>query len=384
MLAGVLALAATSALACDSRRDPDEAVPPVTIAAVYSLSGPQAALDDPAAAGARLAVAEANAAGGVLGRPVVLAVEDARSTAAGAAAATRRVLAEHRDAVAVVGLSDTDLVLAAAPEAAAAGRLFLTSGATSPRLPAQAHGEVFLACFGDNVQAAAAAEWVHGDRGATTAAILYDTSSSYTTLLQGYFATRFEQLGGRVLAVRGYAPANLESAVDSVPEADVVFFAAMPEDVGAGAARLRAKGFGGPILGGDSYDADAPWREHPELTGVFFTTHAFLGAEATQPRVVAFREAYAAANRGAGPDAFAALGYDAVRLLLAAVEAAGSVDPGAVRRALAGIDGFAGVTGSLGFPEDARVPVKSVVVLEGHGGGRRLVRELAPQQVPPP
>ena len=379
-----MVLLAVLAAGCDGRRDPEEAIPPVTVAAVFSLSGPQAALDGPAAAGARLAVAQANAAGGVLGRPVALAVEDARSTASGAAEATRRVLEANPDAVAVVGLSDTDLVLAAAPEAAAAGRLFLTSGATSPRLPSQAHGEVFLACFGDNVQAAAAAEWARGDREAASAAILYDASSSYATLLQGYFATRFEQLGGRVLAVRAYSPAGLAAAVDSVPDADVVFFAAMPEQVGPGATRLRANGYTGPILGGDSYDSDALWREHSGLTGVFFTTHAYLGAEVAEPRVVAFREAFAAANGGEQPDAFAALGYDAVRLLLAAVEGAGSADPDAVRRALAGVDGFAGVTGTLAYPEDARIPVKSVVVLEGHEGGRRFVRELAPQQVPPP
>ncbi|MEZ4678407.1 MAG: hypothetical protein R2932_29740 [Caldilineaceae bacterium] len=46
-----------------------------------------------------------------------------------------------------------------APAAAAAQRLFLTSGATSPQLPAQVPDYLYLACFGDNVQAAAAAEW---------------------------------------------------------------------------------------------------------------------------------------------------------------------------------------------------------------------------------
>ena len=379
-----LAALAVGAGGCDAARDPEDALPPVRIGAVYNLTGSQAALDVPAARGAQLAADEANRAGGVGGRAVELLVEDGRSDAGGVADAARRLLDRHSDLVALVGLSDTDMVLAAAPVAARAGLLFLTSGATSPRLPSQAAGDVFLAGFGDNVQAAAAAEWAHGDRGARTAAILYDASSSYTTLLQGYFAQRFEQLGGRVVAVRGYAPADLLAAIDSAPSADVVFFAAMPEQVGPGATRLRRGGFDGPILGGDSYDSDAVWREHPELAGVFFTTHAFLGADDADPRAAAFRGAYAAAHGGATPDAFAGLGYDTVKLLLAAVADAGSVEPAAVRDALAAVRGFVGVTGTLAYPEGGRVPVKSVVVLEGHRGERRLVRSLAPTQVPAP
>jgi branched-chain amino acid transport system substrate-binding protein len=384
-LAAAALLAAGAAAGCELQRDPEEvAAPPVSLGAVYNLSGPQAALDGPAARGAQLAVAQANAAGGVLGRTVELALEDGRSTRHGVAEAARRLLERHSDVAALLGLSDTDMVLAAAPVAARAGRLFLTSGATSPRLPSQAAGDVFLACFGDNVQAAAAAEWAHGEREARTAAILYDSTSSYTALLQGYFATRFEQLGGRVVAVRGFAPDDLDPAIDSVPMADVVFLAAMPEQVGRGAARLRDRGFAGPILGGDSYDADAVWEEHPELSGVFFTTHGYLGADNPNPRVAAFRAAYAAAYDGAEPDAFAALGHDAVRLLLAALTGAGSDDPQAVTRALAGIERFEGLTGTLAYAEGSRVPAKSVFVLEGGGGRRRLVTEVTPRQVPAP
>jgi branched-chain amino acid transport system substrate-binding protein len=376
---------ALAAVACDTGRDPEEPLelPAIRLGAVYNLTGAQAVLDGPAAAGSRLAVAEANRGGGVIGRQVELEIADGRSSATGVAEATGRLVADHPDVAALLGLSDTDMVLAAAPAAARAGRLFLTAGATSPRLPAQAPGDVFLACFGDNVQAAAAAEWAHGGLAARTVAILYDASSSYTTLLQGYFATRFEQLGGRVLAVRGYAPAEMEAAIDSAPPADVVFFAAMPEQVGPGARRLRAKGFAGPILGGDSYDSDVVWQAHPELEGVFFTSHVYLGDDAPGEAVATFRAAFAAANAGAEPDAFAALGYDAARLLLAAVERADSVEPAAVRDALAEIRSFSGVTGTLSYPEGSRVPVKSVVVVEAFRGERRLVRELAPRQVPP-
>jgi branched-chain amino acid transport system substrate-binding protein len=138
---------------------------PVSLGAIYDLSGAQGELDRPSSRGALLAVKEANRSGGVLGRPVRMVPEDGQSQPPIAAARTAKLLRDFPRTAALFGLSDTDMVLAAAPVAAAQGRVFLTSGATSPRLPAEVPEFLYLACFGDNVQAAAAAEWAYGELG---------------------------------------------------------------------------------------------------------------------------------------------------------------------------------------------------------------------------
>jgi len=125
---------------------------PIVLGALYSLSGGQAALDVPSSRGVRLAVDETNRAGGVLGRPVQIVVGDAGSAPGITANRSADILNRHPSATALLGLSDTDLVLAAAPVAAGQGRLFLTSGATSPKLPDRIPGYLFLACFGDQGQ----------------------------------------------------------------------------------------------------------------------------------------------------------------------------------------------------------------------------------------
>ena len=106
---------------------------PIVLGAIYSLNGGQAALDVPSSQGARLAVDEINRAGGVLGHPVQLVLEDAGSAPGSAADRSAEILKRYPSTIALLGLSDTDLVLAAAPVAARRGRLFLTSGATSLR-----------------------------------------------------------------------------------------------------------------------------------------------------------------------------------------------------------------------------------------------------------
>jgi len=358
---------------------------PVEIGALYNLSGSQAELDIMSSNGALLAVNQMNRKGGVLGRPVRLVMADGESKPTVIAKKTVELLEKNPSVSALMGLSDTDMVMASAPVAARNRRLFLTSGATSPQLPLKVPEYLFLACFGDNVQAAAGAEWAYQHLSVRTAAILFNSSQSYTRLLQGYFQTRFQELGGRVVSVESYTPDTMSQSIKRLPKAvDLIFFSAMPEDAPKGVELLRQMGFSAPILGGDGFDSEDLWQKHRELDNVFFTTHAYLGPDNPDPQVADFRKAYVRAYPGSTPDAFAALGYDTARLIMAAVADAGSSDPDDVRRALSGTRGFQGVTGIISYPAGSRIPSKSVTILQIERGQRRMVRQLLPARVPSP
>ena len=154
---------------------------PVKIGAIYNLTGAQASLDGPSANGAKLAVKEINEAGGVLGRPLEMVLYDGKTDAATIGTAATQAL-ESDKVVAMLGFSDTDQVLAAAPIAAKGGVMFVTSGATSPKLPDQVPDYLYMACFGDNVQAAAGAEYGVNTLKAKTAYLLVDKGMEYTLL----------------------------------------------------------------------------------------------------------------------------------------------------------------------------------------------------------
>jgi branched-chain amino acid transport system substrate-binding protein len=370
------------AISCFGARAP-AADRPVVIGALYNLTGGQQDLDIPSSRGANLAV-EANKKGGVLGRPVKLVLRDGQTRPQVIARATARLFKQEPTLAGLIGLSDTDMVLAAARVAAKHKRVFLTSGATSPRLPRQVPRYLFLACFGDNVQAAAGAEFAVNTLKARTAVVLYKKNSTYAKLLHGYFQTRFKELGGRVLTVRAYTLADIASKAKGLPKADVVYFAAQPDDVLAGVAALRGAGVVAPILGGDGLDIGAAWQQAPHADDIYFTTHAYLGADNPDPRVRAFRAAYAKAYPGRQPDAFSALGYDTARLLMAAIASAGSTDPQAVRKALAATHDFAGVTGTIGYRDGSRIPAKSVSVIAVKGGRQALADGVLPEKIPAP
>ena len=138
---------------------------------------------------------------------------------------------------------------------------------------------------------------------------------------------------------------------------------------------LRAAGFSVPILGGDGFDSSGAWISATRVSDVYFTTHVYLGADAADQQVQSFREAYAAANPGSSDSAFAALGYDAARLIAEAIRQGGSAEPSDVLASLSAIRDFDGVTGMISYDDETRIPRKSVSIIEVNGGSFRLVRE---------
>ena len=117
-----------------------------------------------------------------------------------------------------------------------------------------------------------------------------------------------------------------------------------------------------PILAGDGFASPTliELAGAENVNDVYFTNH--FSSESEEPVVVEFMAAYEE-KFGSEPDAFAALGYDAAKLLIDAVERAGSTDPEAVKDAIAATTEFAGVTGTFAIDENHN-PVKSATILE--------------------
>jgi ABC-type branched-subunit amino acid transport system substrate-binding protein len=239
---------------------------PVRLGAVYGLTGDWSPFDVPSTRGAQLFVKHANARGGVLGRPLALVVRDTEGKIDKAAEAIGSLVAEYPDMPAIFGLSESDPVIAAAKLAATDRRIFVTSGATSPKLPSQVPTWLFLACFGDNVQAAAAAEYAYDKLNARSASVAYDDSHTYTRLLQGYFIDSFKALGGEIRSVVKLAGAeDLANATGDLAPADIVFLAAeTPPEAYAGVQTLRGHEAASGLA---DQDDDALYRLRPGPAG---------------------------------------------------------------------------------------------------------------------
>jgi branched-chain amino acid transport system substrate-binding protein len=361
---------------------------PIKIGGGFALTGDESALDLPAANGAKLAAKEINAAGGVLGRQIDLIIHDSQYKMDVTAQIAKQFVEEDK-VVAVIGFTDTDSVLAAGPTIQGAGLPFITAGATSPKIPTQVGDKMFLACFGDNVQAAVGAEYGFKNYG-KNAYLLWDKGVEYTTLLGDYFKKRYTEMGGTIVLEDQYDDEATDfsaqiAKIKALPtQPDFYFISAMPYNVGPVVKQFRDAGLSGPIIGGDGYDTpDLVSVAGPAAENVLFTTHALMDAQGGTEAIKKFIADY---NKEYGHDpenAFAALGYDTMKLMADAIQRAGSADPAAITKAIKETKNFPGITGSISYG-DTNVPQKGVTVIAIKDGKFTLGAELVPEQVPAP
>jgi len=367
----------------DQQQTPAEDV--IKIGAIYNVTGAQASLDGPSLKGFELAAKEINAAGGVLGKQIkVVSIDGKTDQTASTNAASK--LADVEKVVAMAGFSDSNYALAAGPIAQNAGIPFVTSGATLPSLPDQVGDYFFLAAFGDDAQAYAAADYAIEALGAKTAYVLKDTAMDFTMNLAAFFEERFKEKNGENAIVledtfktgdQDYS-AQITRLKALKEQPDLLFISSGPSDCGPIVKQIRAAGINTPIISGDGFDTPLLVELGGEGANVetYFATHTCLSSDVE--KVKKFVEAYKAEYGREPENAFAALGYDTMYLIADAIERAGSTDPTAIRDALAQTSGFDAVTGTISYENGKRVPTKSVAILKVVDGQFSFVKEITP------
>ena len=368
---------------------PSAAADAIKLGAPFNVTGGLSSLDAPALNGAKLKAKEINAAGGVLGRPIDLVVYDTKTDPTVVAASASQLI--NQDHVPVgLGFTDSDSALALGPIFQQAGVPFVTPGATSPKLPEQVGSTMFLACFGDNVQAAAGAEFILSKLGAKTAFLLRDNSTEYTTLLAKYFDAAYTHGGGQILSRDDYKSgdksftAQITKLKAQSQKPDMLYISAMPDDIGLVVKQMRQAGVMQPIVGGDGYDTPLLVSVGGKAANdVYYSTHAYMAEDGTPP-IVKFFTDYKAAYGTAPENAFAALGYDTVGLIADAIGRAGAAEPGKIRDALASTQGYKGITGSISFQPGSRVPQKTVSLIGVKDEKLYLAGEVTPTWIAAP
>lgn len=363
-----------------------EAPPPerVRVGAFMSLSGDTAQYGISALNGMRMAVEEANAAGGLKGRRVDLVVRDTRSDAVETALVVEKLAREER-VQALLGEVVSSRSLAAARAAQREQVPMLTPSATSPEVTTVGD-YIFRSCYTDTFQGVALARFAIERLGAMRAALLVDRDQRYSVELALFIREDFERRGGKVVAVQEYPDGESDFSVQlaevGAAQPDVIFIPGYYMEVGLLARQARSLGLNVPLVGGDGWDSPRLTQiGGAALTGGFFTTH--FSAEDPDPQVQRFVADYRRLF-GTPPDSFSATAYDAARIMLAAIERAPSLERAAVRDSLAATKDFPGVTGTVTFNPERNAVKPIVVVRIGDNGRQTVEAHVTPEDVAPP
>ncbi len=354
----------------------------IKIGALYNLTGGMSSIDAPALNGAKLAVKQVNAKGGVLGKKIEIVAIDTKTNQKEAAVAARKLISEG--VVACIGYGDTTYVLAAAPLFQKAKIPFVTSGATHPGLPKMVGDYMFLTPFGDNVQAYAMAEFLIKDLGLKKAWVFTNKAMDFTLALSKFFKERFKKLGGKIVLEDFYVTSDKDFSAQIArlknlkEKPDVLFVSATPDNAGVIVKQIREAGIWTVIASGDGFDTPVIIEvPGPKLADkIYYTTHQSWDNPA--PEVQNFIKAYEKTYGRKPENAFAALGYDAAMLVIRAIERAGSTDPKKIKEALEHEKGYKGVTGVISFTPKNHVPVKDVAIMGVVKGKVKFVKMVKP------
>lgn len=352
----------------------------IKIGANFEMTGNVANYGSATLDGLKLAIKEVNDAGGVNGKKITIVDADNKSEASEAVNAATKLISDDKVKV-IVGPAVTANVIAESQVATDNKVPVIAPDATSPDVTVE-NGQVkpyiFRSCFIDPQQGSVMAKFATEKLKAKTAVIYVDNSTDYSKSLGKVFKEKFEAAGGKVLDQQAFVAKDTDFKATlttlKAANADVIFVPAYYEEVGKIVKQARELGITCPILGTDGWDdpkvADIAGAD--ALNNTFFSTHYSDKDESVKGFVDAFTSEY-----GHAPNVFAALGYDAGKMLVDAIKRAGSDDPEAIRKALEETKDLKVGTGTITMDKNHN-PIKQAVILENKGGDRVMVAKIMP------
>src|SRR3990172_1021967 len=207
--------------------------------------------------GIQMAVERINQEGGLLGKKVVVIVEDDQGKPEEAATAVKKLINQDK-VIAVLGEVASSRSLAAAPICQEAKIPMITPSSTNPEVTRKGD-YIFRVCFIDPFQGEVMAKFAYNTLKIKRAAILRDIKNDYSVGLADYFKDIFTKLGGQIVADESYSEgdidfrAQLTSVKTKNPE--TIFVPGYYTEVGLLVRQARDLGFKIPIIGGDGWDS---------------------------------------------------------------------------------------------------------------------------------
>ena len=339
---------------------PEDSETTIKIGFIYSPSDPGTTRN-----GAELAVALANAAGGVNGLTIELLIRETDRDPLRSTQHAQELI--NAGVLAIVGPDYSDEAVEVGVIAQQHSIPMVTTYPTNPKVTK--HGNfAFMGAFIDPYQARIMSNFAFHELNAMTAAVLTETGDTYSEGLSDAFIDGFIAQGGTIATRQFYDTDATDyseqlTAISNInPAVDVVFLAGLgPEfPLAVKQAKSHAFNISATFLGGDGWDRpDLIEIGGNALEGSFFTNHFSADAqlsEAGKQFVSAYTEQY-----GNAPDGPAALGYDSTNIVIQAMRSTANLTSTAIRDQIEATRNYNGAMLLSHFDEN-RHAIKNLVI----------------------
>src|ERR1700755_1086801 len=315
------------------------------------VTGPAAEQGRYAQTGAKIALDAVNKAGGVLGKQVELIIEDYRTPNPGIVLAFSKLAAQD-DIVAFLGSIRSTQVHAMAPDVLKLGKPVMIGG-TDPNITHMGNKWTFRFRPNDSYSGRVIAEYGVNTLGKKKWAVLHSTDA-FGTAGGKALMEALTKLGSTPVLDQGYANQSQDftPVVLAIKQsgADILgSYFTFENDLGIFARQLRQLGVNIPWVGSPSItNITALKLAGPALYGTYGVADY---AEDSSDSSKAFGKVYRDAVKVA-PDNQSSWTYDAINVLAAAINKAGTTEPGKIREAILEIKKFPGAEGEYNFDQN--------------------------------
>lgn len=320
--------------------------------------------------GAELAVKEINEAGGIAGKQIELSYQDSQGESESAVNAYGKLMDWGMEvSLGCVLSGENASVVAAARD----DDVLLITPSGSADKCIDGNDKAFRVCFYDSYQGAAAAQYIKDNNMVDTVGILYQSDNDYSVGLYNAFVAKCGELGITIAETQTFTSStntDFSTQVSALVSSGVklVFIPLYAEEASTFLTQAHGK-FADDVyfFGADGLDGIlGKVKQDTSLANNVLMLTPFAAdnpAENVQSFVKKYQEAY-----GATPDQFAADAYDAIYVIKAAVEKAGSTSGAALASALTSLT-VDGVTGIMTWTADGNTnkPASAILYYDGVG-----------------
>jgi len=311
------------------------------------LTGFAAADGESALNGAKLAVEQVNAAGGINGDNLELVIYDDQASPKEAVPIAQKLI-EKDGVIAAVSGSYSGSTRAAAGIFQDAGVPYISAFAIHPDIT-RAGNYVFRTSFVGEVQGRAGAKLV-GDILGLKRAVIVTLQNDFGQSLAAGFKEKAGDFGVDVIGEyeysikdRQFGPIISKIRAD---KPDVIYATGYFFTAGPLVSQLRAAGIDTTVIGQEGYDSEVYIKiAGPAAEGTIITTSLDRDSDVPETRdfIAAFTTEF-----GRKPDMVAASAHTAIKVLASALKTAGASDRAALRDAIAGTE-LTASTGRISF-----------------------------------
>ena len=355
---------------------PSKLPPKVTVGSVLGLTGDIAVYGEVQKKGIELAVQQINDSGYLGESQLIAAIENSTGTNEGAIAAMTKAI-EDDQAVGVIGPTLSAEAFAADPIAQKKGIPVIGPSNTLAGI-VEMGNFIFRDSLPESSVIPGTIKAVVDLLDVKNVGILWGnddfSAGGYKVFRQALQDNRVEILDEETFA-RGDVDFNAQLTKIIAKKPDAIVVSALATEAGKIIAQARSLGFAGPIVGGNGLNSPAVIKAAGQGAEGVIVGAAWNIASQT-PQSAAFTKAYQAAYN-APPDQFAAQAYTAAWLMATAIRHADSVDPKAIRDALAGIKDLDTPLGKFSFAVDRNPDHPSVAQIVRNGQFVLLTPETA-------